>query len=279
MNIYKRYLDPHIPASEVYGLLIKNDRPTHLIKPHTHNYCEFTLYIKGDVVHIVNDTTQQIKPCTLCFVRSSDIHFNKNINSTPAEYYNVGIPNDILNRILNYFNVDSSFLYEANEPFAIALNQSQYKSLLYKCDEFINSDFGVEHGYLFEILLAEVIYIVLTCHKTQNKISTMPEWFSTLILKIEEKRDFTITVTDLYDMCNYSYNHIIRCFKKYLSCTPTEYLNQLKLDNAAKMLLQNNCTILDCCMSSGFNSETHFYKLFKKHYSMTPKEYIMLNKT
>lgn len=276
-------LDPHLSANDVYGLFIHTDKP---YKPynssqrHTHNYCEFSLFTNGDIVHIVNDSTQYIKDRTLCFVRSSDIHYYKKTNNNLTEFYNIGIPNDILLNALNYLKISKDFLFKPEESFAISLTPEQYNSLYQKCKNFMETDFGPKHGFIFSILVSEVICTLLVSDQSQQRQTlNLPGWFSDLLNLIEQNNNAFLTPKDLENMCNYSYNHIIRCFNKYLHCTPTEYLNRLKTERAADMLLNSNKTILEVGMMSGFNNETYFYKQFKKYYHMTPKEYVKLNKT
>ncbi|HET9744277.1 MAG TPA: AraC family transcriptional regulator [Chitinophagaceae bacterium] len=66
--------------------------------------------------------------------------------------------------------------------------------------------------------------------------------------------------------------HFIRLFKKYYGRTPHQYLQEVRIDNAKK-LLQKGRSIDDACLSVGFTSKTSFISLFKKLTGTTPNQY------
>ena len=63
--------------------------------------------------------------------------------------------------------------------------------------------------------------------------------------------------------------HFIRLFKKYYGRTPNQYLQEVRIEKAKKLLLKGN-SIEDVCNSIGFVSKTSFISLFKKKTGMTP---------
>jgi len=52
-----------------------------------------------------------------------------------------------------------------------------------------------------------------------------------------------------------------------------DYLNQIKTEFACKLLMDNDLSILEVCLDSGFNNLSHFNKQFKKATGVTPSEY------
>ena len=65
---------------------------------------------------------------------------------------------------------------------------------------------------------------------------------------------------------------LTRWFRKYLHSSPREYLESVKLANAA-VLLSNGHSVTDACMRSGFSDCSHFIVLFKKKFGETPLKY------
>ena len=63
--------------------------------------------------------------------------------------------------------------------------------------------------------------------------------------------------------------HFIRLFKKYYGRTPNQYLQEVRIGQAKKLLLQGN-TIDEVCAAIGFVSKTSFISLFKKKTGITP---------
>ena len=58
-----------------------------------------------------------------------------------------------------------------------------------------------------------------------------------------------------------------------LHCTPTNYINNIRLDYARKLLDDPNQSILDVCYTVGYNSISYFYNLFKARFGVAPNRY------
>lgn len=281
MKEYFSYLDPHTPAEEVYGLFITSRTYTEASAPHTHNFCEFSLMVKGSIYHIINDYTYPINEGMLTFVRCDDKHFYRKIDNSDLAFYNIGIPNDILNIILRYYHIEKNTLFSYLRIPDAHLSHEDYIILKKKIIKFMELPYGEEHGLLFLNIMGDVIYHIISAIKSNQNIipkDTAPPWFSNMLMKIEEPENFIIGIEKIKELSPYTFEHISRCFKKYLNCTPTQYINRLRIDHAAQMLKDEKFTILDACFSSGFNNEGYFYKQFKKYYSITPLEFITINR-
>jgi AraC-like DNA-binding protein len=65
-----------------------------------------------------------------------------------------------------------------------------------------------------------------------------------------------------------------RYFKKKTSKTFTQYLIELRVNYACKLLLEGRLTISQICFECGFNNLSNFNKQFKKTFHYTPTDYI-----
>lgn len=66
--------------------------------------------------------------------------------------------------------------------------------------------------------------------------------------------------------------HFIRLFKKYYGRTPNQYLQEVRIEKAKKLLQKRN-SIDEVCNAIGFASKTSFISLFKKMTGLTPIAY------
>ncbi len=65
---------------------------------------------------------------------------------------------------------------------------------------------------------------------------------------------------------------LTRWFRKYLHASQREYLESVRLSNAA-VLLSDGASVTEECMRSGFSDCSHFIVLFKKKFGVTPLKY------
>jgi AraC-like DNA-binding protein len=82
-------------------------------------------------------------------------------------------------------------------------------------------------------------------------------------LFIDEHFTEDIGLSEIADKAHFSKYHFIRLFKNIYELTPNQYLVQVRIEEA-KRLLQNGLAVKEVCMSVGFDSISSFKGLFKK---------------
>lgn len=81
-----------------------------------------------------------------------------------------------------------------------------------------------------------------------------------------------ISLIELANHCKVSPFHFSRIFKSFTNYSPYQYLQLIRLKQAA-LLLQTNLPIADVAFLSGFNSIDYFSSAFKKQYKLAPSLY------
>jgi AraC-like DNA-binding protein len=81
-----------------------------------------------------------------------------------------------------------------------------------------------------------------------------------------------LRVEDLAKIANLSIAQFIAVFKQMTGKTPHEYLRQVRIENAARLLGKGQ-SIIDIGLSVGFASSTGFRSAFKKVAGVTPEAY------
>ncbi|MBC7887195.1 MAG: AraC family transcriptional regulator [Ferruginibacter sp.] len=64
-----------------------------------------------------------------------------------------------------------------------------------------------------------------------------------------------------------------RYFKSHTNKTYTQFLNEIKIGNACKFLIEDNMSVSQVCFETGFNNFTHFNSQFKRITGITPSQY------
>lgn len=70
-----------------------------------------------------------------------------------------------------------------------------------------------------------------------------------------------------------SQNHLIHLFRQQFHMTPTEYINQLRVQKAIDLLINTDINILNIALLCGFGSLSNFYEFFKRQAKLTPSKY------
>jgi len=74
------------------------------------------------------------------------------------------------------------------------------------------------------------------------------------------------------NLANLTVPSFCRYFKKMMQMTFTDFVNEYRVNQACKLLVQNH-PVAKACYDSGFNNESHFTKTFKAITGKTPRDY------
>ncbi|WP_284268560.1 helix-turn-helix domain-containing protein [Mesorhizobium huakuii] len=92
--------------------------------------------------------------------------------------------------------------------------------------------------------------------------------------KVQEFLDqnFTrkIALAEMAAVCGLSSYHFVRAFSRTFGVPPHQYVLDLRLDFAEKLLAETHMTIADIAHLSGFSSQSHFTTVMKKYRRLTP---------
>lgn len=82
-----------------------------------------------------------------------------------------------------------------------------------------------------------------------------------------------LTLEQVAKVAGMSIPTFCRFFKKNIKKTYFDFLQELRISHACKLLTDSNKAILEVCYESGYNSWAHFSKQFKRVKQLTPSKY------
>jgi AraC-like DNA-binding protein len=85
--------------------------------------------------------------------------------------------------------------------------------------------------------------------------------------------DKAITLSEVSKLVNMSEVSFSRFFKNRTGITFIDSLNEIRLGNASRMLIDTTHSISEVAYSCGFNNLSNFNRIFKKKKGCTPKEF------
>ena len=110
------------------------------------------------------------------------------------------------------------------------------------------------------------------CHQSGTPLGPYRE-LAQAIEFIRENFTKTITVGELAEMSQLSVSQFERSFRKYFKTTPMKYVNQVRLDAAARLLSEGTDAISAIAYQTGFYDHSYFTKQFRAAKGMSPSAY------
>lgn len=246
--------------------------------PHVHNEIEITCITRGQGIFCVNGQDYSVTEGDIIFVSPNSIHLASSTDSNPAEFFSI-----VFSPL--YFSETSRIYSKYFSPIIdhtvsiqnlIDHNCVYYSEILRNMMAINKLYFEVNTELLCQSKLLELWHSLLKCKVQKN---CLPEWNIRNIL-IKESIDYIhahyaepISVHKLAGITNMSEGHFSRIFKEYMKITPIDYLIQIRIQVAIKLLANINLSISEISLECGFNDFSYFGQKFKKITGYSPREY------
>lgn len=133
--------------------------------------------------------------------------------------------------------------------------------------------FSTEIGYKTRVneLLDELIILVARqLNRQENERRDFPETFQKFDQILRENLSHTWTVEEMAAVMGFGTTAFNEKMKSYSGFTPLNYLINLRITEAIRMLKLTNRSLTDIAMEMGFYSSQHFSTTFKKLTGYTP---------
>ncbi len=88
-----------------------------------------------------------------------------------------------------------------------------------------------------------------------------------------------LTVDKISKGCGVSALKVPKCIKSEFGISVPEYLNQIRIKEAKRLLVETDRQILEIALTIGYNNASHFNRIFKSKEGLSPLEYRNNNNT
>ena len=175
-----------------------------------------------------------------------------------------------LSPLLNLQNI----LAEENMDFStLTCYLPEYDSL-FECAEQLRVS---NHGTINTLCAILFIFQILQKHSTETKqptISIYDETLQEIISWTEQHFTEKIFLDEIAQKFGYSKHYFCNKFKTATGETYVQYLNNLRIFHACKLLKEGQ-SLNKVCDNCGFENMSYFIQLFKKIVGTTPKQYAL----
>ena len=253
-----------------------------VITTHWHEEAEFTLVTKGSCLYQVDLVDYEVKEGDILFIPPLFLHsisLNTSKEFLSETYvFHINFLGGNSTDICSTRYLTPMMNQEFSMPCLITPEHPAYASLrkIFRQITTLYDEALVGYELALKSLFLQTIFLLLQYSKKNTLSETQASSD-----KLKQVRDYielhyaeSISISELAKLCYFSDYHFMRFFKKHMSMTCMEYINNLRLEKAVELFEQGNFSILDVSLSVGFHNLSYFHRAFKKKYHMTPLSFI-----
>lgn len=244
---------------------------------HSHEYPEIILILRGRIIHSVNGESRELESGNLIFIRPSDTHSFRPYRDKACEMLILSYQLEMMLSLSEFFENDS-FMWRYTEPVippTFTLNPDDTDNISNRLFNVNSTPFDSPAlmRTKVKVILADLFtkyFLEDISHLEQDDI---PDWLTELCRKMEKAENFKLGLPRMHKLACRTPEHLCKTFRRYLNQTPTEFINQLRINYAARKLADSRDEIIAIALDLNFQSLSRFYKLFKEYYAVTPAQY------
>jgi AraC-like DNA-binding protein/mannose-6-phosphate isomerase-like protein (cupin superfamily) len=255
---------------------------------HYHNYIEILYAHSGNFEAILNGKNYKFTVGDLVLIDSKEIHQINSLNEKGGLYtvlrfepelvYNTMFENHLVFKYALPFILENSN-HQKVIPSQIISTTFIPELLDEILMEFNNEDYGYEiaiKNHIGKIFL----WILRYFHSSSRDKITPGEITNPNTKKLNPFFEYIsdnfkadVKVEDLAKLCNMSFSYFSRTFNQIMGMNVNQYINYLRINEAAKLLVTSNKNITEISFDVGFNTTSYFIKQFKEYKKTTPKDF------
>lgn len=249
---------------------------------HSHDFYEIVLVKNGSGIHVTENSSYPIFYGDVFLILPGHSHYYKEIRD--LEIVNViftpeamDFPMHDLKELSGFdaffeFDPASNRLFENNHN----LDGDQLRTANEIILEMRYEQKHRETGYEYFLRLNLMRLIGLACRsysQPSNSSKSNVSKLARILRFFEHHYKNKIRLDELVAMSGMSPSRLLRTFRNEVGETPINYLINLRMEKAAKMLRETSDPITEISYSVGFQDTNYFSKMFRRKYNDSPREY------
>lgn len=266
-----------IPHGHFSGTALKSVRTANLVlveslylpnfqlAKHSHENACFCFVIEGAFDEVFGRKQRVCKPATLLFRPSDESHFDR-FQNTRTRCFNIDIEPELVERLKDYSKIKIDSI-ELNNLNLIRTAQTLYAEFRWM-DEF--SKLAIE-GLSLEMMAG------LSRRLVRETAGKLPRWLEKVKEILHEEFTENPTIAELAAAAGVHPVHLSRTFRRVYRCSVADYLRQLRIETACRLLSESNLPLSQVALAAGFSHQSHFSMTFKRFTGLTPAQYRSLS--
>jgi len=244
-------------------------------KAHDHDFFEVFLIESGQTAHWINGVTQTLEPGQLVFMRPGDRHAFKAHRTQGCQIINVMFRTETAAHLVDRYaeTIDGRFFASTAElPEINNLGPVRFERAVNVAQQLKTA-----HRTLARIEEFLLTLINRVADVSSRADAMAPTWFVAGCSAAHSPEVFRGGSAAFIEACGRSHEHVCRTTKEQLGLTPTQYVNQIRIEHAAHVLRSDDVPVETLAVQCGFENTGYFYRLFRQIYGTTPRSYRLMH--
>lgn len=273
----------HLPLNSGESFAVRSFEYRYFPTPwHFHPEYELVYVTESTGKRFIGDNISDFKPGNLAFIGPNLPHLYRN----DAVYYrrNLKACSIVVHFLDDAFGQSFGSLPEAKKIkalFARSLRGMEWEGQVKKTVCSKMTEIVSLHGFARWLKLLEILHL-LSESKNFRYISHTPvaglntlesERMSLIFDYVLKHFREDIFIRDLASQLNLSENSFSRYFSQRTRKTFTAFVNEVRLNEACRLLVENRKSVSEICFSCGFNNIAHFNRQFREIYHANPLQF------
>ena len=248
---------------------------------HWHKYIEILYILKGRVLVHVNAQSMVAEPGTLFFINTMEQHYTDFVNDEEHQILCIQFDANILYTLgeIGYETEYITALLNRKIKYPVCIDVKNKNNILVILEELLREGEERRIGYEMNIKADFFKLIVWYLRETEDfdgnsEFSHIDneERMKLIFDYVNQNYMLPITTAEAAQYVFLSYTYFCKMFKTNTGCTFMEYLNNVRLVEAKK-LLNMDISISNVALKTGFKDQNYFSRLFKRKFNVTPSKY------
>ena len=242
---------------------------------HTHDFYEIFYVLEGSIDHDINGEKQTLHVGDMVFTNPKDVHSFFREPGNTCKHRDIIIRTDFFQSICRFIGENFLEAYESNQlPKIVNLSLEQIERYEHRITNVILTS-SMHSDYRLASMRSLCVSLLnnLIEEEIRHDDQYYPMWFRELLARFHMNEFLKTGLDEILQPFHFSKSYICRTFHKYLGCTMTDYLNDVRLQQAAFLLQYTDETILTISSTIGFSSVSYFNNVFKKKYRLAPSTF------
>jgi AraC-like DNA-binding protein len=262
-------------------------RPGERTQFHTHDYIELAYVVEGEFMQKIMGQDISFKKGEICLIDKNCLHQDYLFDNNSTIIF-IGLANEIFDEVMVGKIEEESILHFLRMALLKQKDVQQFLHFRPKNTE----DHQIEElllsllleleqqdeasRYICKGLLMRILHYISSKYEfsLSNEQRKKMNWIAFMeITNYIQEHYADITIKELVKKFHFNEDYYNRLLKDKTGMTYSEYVQNIRLTQADKLLRNSNLTIEEVANQVGYHNKGFFYKIFTQRFGATPSKY------